>query len=466
MQPRKARVSRESQVCPKVNDGKKALDDSYAGVFSRLSTFQAATWFGKPQALSPIECARRGWINEAPDTLQCRLCEGRLFVPYETFSHKSDYQNTLKQTASKLIANHQPKCQWRKKKCRSSTLDFQQFERADLQASFEERLASLKEAEQYLPQLVNWDELQLTEADEKLLIQLGQHLTGKQDKDEVLEAFQQQLKSEFFACMGWMAKNFVQPQSDAQIGDKILWCSWCGAEQGLWQYNNEDLNNLENGAGKHQSNEQQRGVDKFLSLVNTPIVDASMTIAGGKVLSESSENQSFSIGAFVPMTFQYSTPGTGQKRKQPDEVLEKEQVPHLSQDTYYSSNHNLGQGRGQGQGQASQGQGAQQENDQTQDNNNKFPKFNVVGLHQLWCPYMYPYVPSKVIPIGDKEEKEEADIKLRCGWEAVVQSLLPEQKPVKRIQIGSDPELTMEHSFQIIGKHERLIRKNQHLIDQ
>eukprot|EP01024_Parvocaulis_polyphysoides_P048881 TRINITY_DN4688_c1_g1_i1.p2 TRINITY_DN4688_c1_g1~~TRINITY_DN4688_c1_g1_i1.p2 ORF type:complete len:129 (-),score=9.83 TRINITY_DN4688_c1_g1_i1:398-727(-) len=101
----------ESRVCPNVSDGKKALDFSYGGMFSRLTSFQAFSWFGKPQPLSPIECARRGWINETVDTLKCQLCEERIFVPPEYFSNQKNYEKNLKQSVTSLVANHSAKCQ-------------------------------------------------------------------------------------------------------------------------------------------------------------------------------------------------------------------------------------------------------------------------------------------------------------------------------------------------------------------
>ena len=42
-------------------------------LFYRLASFKVATWFCKPEAISPVECARRGWINTAPDLLTCEV---------------------------------------------------------------------------------------------------------------------------------------------------------------------------------------------------------------------------------------------------------------------------------------------------------------------------------------------------------------------------------------------------------
>jgi hypothetical protein len=42
-------------------------------LFRRLATFRSSTWFCKPAAISPVECARRGWTNAAADLLSCEV---------------------------------------------------------------------------------------------------------------------------------------------------------------------------------------------------------------------------------------------------------------------------------------------------------------------------------------------------------------------------------------------------------
>lgn len=44
----------------------------------RAATFRVSWWFAKPVALSPLQCARFGWINCGPDLLRCECCEQRL----------------------------------------------------------------------------------------------------------------------------------------------------------------------------------------------------------------------------------------------------------------------------------------------------------------------------------------------------------------------------------------------------
>lgn len=47
-------------------------------LFCRLQSFKPSTWFCKPEAIGPAACARRGWLNTAPDLLTCEVRSGRV----------------------------------------------------------------------------------------------------------------------------------------------------------------------------------------------------------------------------------------------------------------------------------------------------------------------------------------------------------------------------------------------------
>lgn len=42
-------------------------------LFRRLRSFTSSKWFCKPECISPLECARRGWLNSKLDRLQCEV---------------------------------------------------------------------------------------------------------------------------------------------------------------------------------------------------------------------------------------------------------------------------------------------------------------------------------------------------------------------------------------------------------
>lgn len=47
-------------------------------LWRRLRSFRPATWFCKPAAAGPVECARRGWVNAGQDLLACEVCRRML----------------------------------------------------------------------------------------------------------------------------------------------------------------------------------------------------------------------------------------------------------------------------------------------------------------------------------------------------------------------------------------------------
>lgn len=40
----------------------------------RLQSYSSGTWFAKPEIISPMVCARHGWLNVSMDTLRCVSC--------------------------------------------------------------------------------------------------------------------------------------------------------------------------------------------------------------------------------------------------------------------------------------------------------------------------------------------------------------------------------------------------------
>jgi hypothetical protein len=53
---------------------------SYKEFLRRLHSFSktSAGWFAKPDPISPVVCARNGWINSGYNTLQCSSCQETL----------------------------------------------------------------------------------------------------------------------------------------------------------------------------------------------------------------------------------------------------------------------------------------------------------------------------------------------------------------------------------------------------
>lgn len=60
-----------------LTENKRLSREAY---LKRLATFRPTTFFAKPELISPIVCARLGWINTSIDLLACETCQASLVV--------------------------------------------------------------------------------------------------------------------------------------------------------------------------------------------------------------------------------------------------------------------------------------------------------------------------------------------------------------------------------------------------
>ncbi|PRP73466.1 hypothetical protein PROFUN_02475 [Planoprotostelium fungivorum] len=76
-------------------------------------------WFAKPPSLSFTECARHGWINTSPDSLQCVTCKAMLVYHLSPIL-KNDQKFVKKYVSEfhdRLQAGHREFCPWRSTSC-------------------------------------------------------------------------------------------------------------------------------------------------------------------------------------------------------------------------------------------------------------------------------------------------------------------------------------------------------------
>jgi hypothetical protein len=81
---------------PEQAAAQQAAEDELCKPFSisdfhrRLGTFRVRTWFGKPESLSPLRCAAKGWLNISSSKLQCECCKAELAVDIAVSSGVGD----------------------------------------------------------------------------------------------------------------------------------------------------------------------------------------------------------------------------------------------------------------------------------------------------------------------------------------------------------------------------------------
>eukprot|EP00249_Psilotum_nudum_P018884 c27001_g1_i1 orf=128-3028(+) len=100
----------------------------------RLSTFKSITWFGKPEVVGPINCARWGWINVDVDLIACEACNAQLSFPIPVSWLQHQAESAAEAFSERLDTGHKALCPWRGNAC-SETLA--QFPRTPVQALIE-----------------------------------------------------------------------------------------------------------------------------------------------------------------------------------------------------------------------------------------------------------------------------------------------------------------------------------------
>ncbi|KAF2482431.1 C3HC zinc finger-like-domain-containing protein [Neohortaea acidophila] len=142
---------------------------SHEAFLKRLKTFSSVSlWHPKPEAISEVEWAKRGWVCTGVNTVQCKGgCEKRLVVSLETASRKeiaeeqgidtdaaaedddadeSAFEQALTNRYHALIINgHADNCLWRKAGCKDDIYHLQVVRpfvwQPDLRKRFESLLA-------------------------------------------------------------------------------------------------------------------------------------------------------------------------------------------------------------------------------------------------------------------------------------------------------------------------------------
>ncbi|KAI7845018.1 hypothetical protein COHA_001384 [Chlorella ohadii] len=113
-------------------------------LFRRLATFKSGTWFCKPAAIGPVECARRGWTNTGPDMLTCEFCRAKLscLIPPDLLTEEAAAAGAAH--AARLGEAHDAACPWRTGSSSLSLLQFPPLTQDAVRRDFDARCAALQ----------------------------------------------------------------------------------------------------------------------------------------------------------------------------------------------------------------------------------------------------------------------------------------------------------------------------------
>ncbi|KAJ1789326.1 mannosyltransferase [Coemansia sp. RSA 1938] len=90
-----------------------SLDD----LLERIATYKTYTWLVQSLALSPVRCARNGWINTDCSTLKCPQCSALLIAQIPDDLTDDEEVRWIERLAQQLQISHDDACPWKNRPC-------------------------------------------------------------------------------------------------------------------------------------------------------------------------------------------------------------------------------------------------------------------------------------------------------------------------------------------------------------
>ncbi|XP_057422341.1 uncharacterized protein LOC130716157 isoform X2 [Lotus japonicus] len=116
----------------------------------RLATFIPLNWFGKPQIISSLACAQKGWTNISADKIVCESCgECLSFISSSSWT-SAEGQNASESFARQLDSGHKVNCPWKGNSCPESLVQFPPTPQSALIGGYKDRCDGLLQFH-YLP---------------------------------------------------------------------------------------------------------------------------------------------------------------------------------------------------------------------------------------------------------------------------------------------------------------------------
>jgi len=204
----------------------------------RLRSYSPRRWFAKPSAMSPIECARHGFVCSATDTLQCEVCHARISLPLEPGCSSWHATSIAERTAPLLREAHAEFCGWRSSECPLYLADFPPLTSSELCSAFSERVASVVPLTCIPRTSASADALKPDALPENAIQEVFASCSShSRPEPSAAEARSIAL----LAFLGWSVSLPTQQDSDtaAHVKDAnnaILTCELCGMRAGLWNF--------------------------------------------------------------------------------------------------------------------------------------------------------------------------------------------------------------------------------------
>ncbi|KAK7426613.1 hypothetical protein QQZ08_006943 [Neonectria magnoliae] len=218
-----------------------------AELLGRLSTFQEITdWTPKPERVSEVEWAKRGWVCKGKETVRCMLCHRELVVKLNRklvdgkeipVLVPSEIEHALIDKYADLITtSHKEECLWRKRGCDDSLLRLSLANATISLEALRQRYDDLCARKSFLPYQFNLrlpDDLKL----EEIIPQLPADFFATPTAVDGSADQQPNRVALALALLGW------QGLTNTRIGavPNSASCHTCLRRLGLWMFKSKEV---------------------------------------------------------------------------------------------------------------------------------------------------------------------------------------------------------------------------------
>ncbi|XP_055139973.1 zinc finger C3HC-type protein 1 isoform X5 [Symphalangus syndactylus] len=206
--------------------------------FSRVETFSSLKWAGKPPELSPLVCAKYGWVTVECDMLKCSSCQAFLCASLQPAFDFDRYKQRCAELKKALCTAHEKFCFWPDSPSPDRFGMLPLDEPAILVSEFLDRFQSLCHLDLQLPSLRPEDlkTMCLTEDKISLLLHLLEdELHHRTDERKTTTKLGSDIQVHITACIlsvcGWACSSSLEPM---QLS--LITCSQCMRKVGLWGF--------------------------------------------------------------------------------------------------------------------------------------------------------------------------------------------------------------------------------------
>uniref|UniRef100_A0ABI7WLT4 Zinc finger C3HC-type containing 1 n=2 Tax=Felinae TaxID=338152 RepID=A0ABI7WLT4_FELCA len=206
--------------------------------FSRVETFSSLKWAGKPSELSPLVCAKYGWVTVECDMLKCSSCQAFLCASLQPAFDFDRYKDRCAELKKALCTAHEKFCFWPDSPSPDRFGMLPLDEPAVLVSEFLDRFQSLCHLDLQLPSLRPEDlkTMCLTEDKISLLLHLLEdELDHRTDERKAVSKLGSDIQVHVTACVlslcGWACSSSLEPMQLSLIS-----CSQCTRKVGLWGF--------------------------------------------------------------------------------------------------------------------------------------------------------------------------------------------------------------------------------------